>query len=73
VIADAAPFVISDTMDGILNHADGRMYDSKSRYTRAVKAMGCEIVGNDRIERRTTPLPPVGPDIKRAIEQLSSR
>lgn len=41
------PHVISDVMDGTMNHADGKMYDSKSEYERAVKAAGCEIVGND--------------------------
>lgn len=41
------PYVISDGMDAIRNHADGRVYDSKSQYYRAVKAAGCEIVGND--------------------------
>lgn len=70
---DQAFYVISDTMDGVLNHADGRMYDSKSRYTRAVKAAGCEIIGNDKVERRITPPRPVRDDIRRAIEQLSSR
>lgn len=41
----------SDTLpggvNGILNHADGKRYDSKSQYERAVKAKGCRVVGND--------------------------
>lgn len=43
--------IITDNLpggvNGIVNHADGKRYDSKSQYTRAVKAKGCEIVGND--------------------------
>lgn len=43
--------VISDRLgegvQGVLNHADGKIYDSKSSYYKAVKAAGCEIVGND--------------------------
>lgn len=41
----------SDTLpggvNGLVNHADGKRYDSKSEFTKAVKARGCEIVGND--------------------------
>lgn len=46
-----AGFVISDNLgegiQGVLNHADGKYYDSKSQYTRAVVASGARIVGND--------------------------
>lgn len=34
-------------VNGMLSHADGKMYDSKSQYERALKAKGCRIVGND--------------------------
>lgn len=34
-------------VNGIFNHADGKRYDSKSQYERAVKAKGCRVVGND--------------------------
>lgn len=46
----ASPSVISDDlgMHGILNHADGRKYDSRSAYVKAVRAAGCEIVGDDK-------------------------
>jgi hypothetical protein len=33
--------------DGVFNHADGKRYDSKSQYERAVRANGCRVVGND--------------------------
>jgi len=67
------PYVISDCMAPVRSMADGKMYDSKSTYSRAVRAAGCEIVGNEKIERRPEPLPPIAPDISRAIDQLSSR
>lgn len=39
--------VLPGGVNGILNHADGKRYDSKSQFERAVKAKGCRIVGND--------------------------
>lgn len=34
-------------VNGILNPADGKRYDSRSAYISAVKAMGLEIIGDD--------------------------
>lgn len=68
---EARFYVISDTMDAVRNMADGKLYDSKSRYREAVHAKGCRIVGNDRLDRSTTPLPSARDDIRRAIAQLS--
>lgn len=42
-----APMLRPDGMAETWNPADGKSYDSKSQYERAVKAAGCEIVGND--------------------------
>lgn len=41
------PHIISDHFSGgdLYSHADGKMYDSKSAYKRAVKAAGYEICG----------------------------
>ena len=66
--------IISDSLPGVLNHADGRIYDSKSAYYAAVRAAGCEIVGNETL----TPSPPADNaidrkrDIATAIEQLEA-
>lgn len=69
-----APMIIRDGMDATMNHADGRRYDSKRAFERAVKAQGCEIVGNEKLTERPMWTPPSsGPDIKRAIEELKSR
>lgn len=42
-----APMIISDHLDGVQNPCDGKTYDSKSAYYRAVRDAGCEIVGNE--------------------------
>jgi hypothetical protein len=69
------PNIISDCMDPTQNMVDGRHYTSKSEYQRAVRAAGCEIVGNDPAFKK--PKAPeyqpkgVAEDIKRAIEESS--
>lgn len=49
--------VISDDLgkDGVFNPANGKRYDSKSAYYRAVKDAGCEIMGNDAPTTMATP------------------
>jgi hypothetical protein len=71
------PNVISDCMEPTFCHADGKYYSSKRATERAVRAAGCEIVGNDRAFKK--PKNPeyksegVATDIKRAIEEVNSR
>ena len=74
-----APFVISDVMDETLSHADGRHYTSKSKYYKAVKEAGCEVVGNDSSYMNPKPRKPFEPDkedirqdLKRAIAKVTS-
>jgi hypothetical protein len=50
--------VITDTMDLMHNPADGRMYDSKRRFERAVREAGCEIIGNERPKPRQREIAP---------------
>ena len=72
------PSVISDDLGtkGVFNHADMKTYDSKSRYYGAVKAAGCEIMGNDtRIrggarKRSDDALSGLGQDIKDTLEKV---
>ena len=72
--ADPRVHLISDHLDYVLNPATGLRYDSKSAYYKAVRAAGCEIIGNEKIpERKQIDPGPVGPDVKAAIEQLRSR
>lgn len=68
----ASPMIISDNMAPIRSMADGKMYDSRSSYERGVRAKGCRVVGNDRLESSKTEVPRVGHDIKRAIDQLNA-
>lgn len=69
--------VISDDLgvQGILNHADGKKYDSKSQYYKAVKAAGCVVLGNDAPTTCKEPEYKICEkdlkrDIKEAIDQL---
>ena len=72
-----APYIISDDlgMKGVFNHADGKLYDSKSAYKKAVKAAGLEILGNDA-PRDVKPAEPkidmndLKRDIAQSIQQL---
>lgn len=74
------PAVFSDTQE-IKSMANGKMYDSKSRYRADLKAMGFTEVGNDssfqpenvKMRDPTADLPSAHEDVKQAIEQLSSR
>lgn len=48
----SSPAIITDSMSPLLNHADGKVYDSKSRFDRAVEANGFYIGSKkDRISR----------------------
>lgn len=47
VESDGATYVISDIMDATRHMADGRMYESKSKFRQATKAAGCVEVGTE--------------------------
>jgi len=66
-------------VNGIVNHADGKRYDSKSQYERAVRAKGCRIVGNDwnNAQLKSTPMERgirgdfnVRPQLKEAVQRV---
>lgn len=72
------PRVISDALPDLWNPADGRIYDSKSNFEKAVKAKGLVIAGNDSSitqahERAVERAPPPGlkDDLKRAWDTHS--
>jgi hypothetical protein len=52
-----APMVIRDALDGVVNPCDGKRYDSKGAYYRAVKDAGCVIVGNEAEKMAAAPHP----------------
>ncbi len=71
-----APYVRPDGMSDTWNPANGKYYDSRSGYERAVKDAGCVIAGDDSSLSRPPKIEEVGgieQDIKDAYEQLSSR
>lgn len=43
----SGPHIISDHLNDVVNPVNGRTYDSKSAYHRAVRDAGCVVVGND--------------------------
>jgi hypothetical protein len=50
-----APMIIRDELSGVVNPCDGKRYDSKSAYYRAVKEAGCVIVGNEAEKMMSAP------------------
>ena len=71
-----APFIRSDGMDPIMNHANGQMYDSRSAYERGVRDAGCEIVGGEKIKPNARPVlsdRELKQDIKTAMDQVEAR
>lgn len=73
--ARSAAYIRVDGMSDTLCPADGKIYDSRSRFERAVKDAGCVILGNDAPTSAYRPpsMQNVERDIKTAFEQLSAR
>ena len=70
---DAGFYVQSDTTEPFQSMADGKTYDSKSRYRAELKARGLVELGNDQIKERRPELPPVRESMRQAMAQLSNR
>lgn len=73
------PSVITDDLkggvNGLRNHADGRMYDGKRAFEAATRRAGAVTVGNEEVKGRPPELigkREIGETIKRSIEELSS-
>ena len=70
-----APMLIRDSMDPIVSQIDGRVFDSKRGYEKAVREAGCAIVGNEKaaFDNRPDAEPQgVAESLKDAIDQLES-
>lgn len=66
---------LGEGVQGVFNPVNGKKYDSKSSYYRAVKDAGCVILGNDAPKEAKGPTATINEkelkhDIKNAIEQL---
>lgn len=69
--SERGPSVIGDVMPDMMHPANGKRYDSKSRFRAETRARGLTEIGNDRMPaRRNIDLPPVRDDIRRAISEL---
>lgn len=66
--AKARLHVISDTMDPVRSMADGKTYDSKSRYRAEVRARGFIEVGNEWTGNKRPEMPSVASDLARHFE-----
>ena len=65
--------IIRDEMEPATHMADGKHYTSKAAYRATTRAHGMIEIGNERqTDGRRFDLPPLGHDIARVIEQLSS-
>lgn len=62
--------IISDSMDPIRSMADGKMYDSKSRYRSDLRARGLIEVGNERVQQAPAHKPPVRDTLRDVYRRL---
>lgn len=68
---EAKVYIHTDEMPSLINHADGKRYDSKSRFRAATRAAGGYEVGNDTMNNRREHDPKgVREDIHRSINRL---
>jgi len=54
----STPYIIQDSCDPFVSHADGRVYDSKSAYRRELKARGFVELGSDKVSERPRDIAP---------------
>lgn len=69
---NAGFYIQSDTTEAFRSMADGKMYDSKSRYRADLKARGLVEIGNENITQRRVELPPVKQTLREVYQRLSS-
>lgn len=69
-VAEPGFQIISDTMVPMRSMADGKMYDSKSRYRGDLKARGLIEVGNESMTQKPVARPPVRDTLRQTYRQL---
>lgn len=69
------PNIISDNMEPLKHHGNGRMIDSKRAFSKTTRDLGLVEIGNEKQERKPAILSrdERARDIKNTIEQLKSR
>lgn len=65
-----APCVVPDSMPETWHPADGKHYDSKSKFRRVTRAHGCIEVGNEKQKDRRQFNRNAHEDVRRAIEMV---
>lgn len=67
------PMITRTALDDVWNPVDGKRYTCSRTYEKAVRAKGCEIIGNDaKAEMQAPKEPPSAKaDIARVWDQLS--
>jgi hypothetical protein len=65
--------IISDNLDRVYNPADGKHYDSKSKYYEAVKSKGCHIVEKGQTTRRLEADHNVRKELTQATREVLNR
>lgn len=79
LVANGAPYVISDIMEPTRHMATNRYYTSKAKFRQATKASGCVEIGNDvgplLQPRKPVRLDPAKrrDDIRRTLYELRNR
>lgn len=67
--APKGPMIVRD-IEPYRSVVDGSIVTSRSHHRAHLRQHGVVEIGNERIEPKRQELDPVGPDIKRAIEEL---
>lgn len=62
--------IIRDCMDDTMNPANGQRYTSKRAYYKAVRAAGCEIVGNEQQKQVAPQIDDPTKDILEAVQKV---
>lgn len=62
--------IISDTIEPFRSMADGKMYNSKSRYRAELRARGLIEVGNERQTTQKASAPPLRETLRQTYRQL---
>lgn len=67
--------IISDSLADVKNPINGKTYDSKSQYYKAVKDAGCTVVGNDapKIPKKYSGDHNVRPELRQAVREVLSK
>jgi len=67
-IRNTGIYLVSDNLDGVLNHANGKVYDSKSKYYADLKASGHVVVESGMEGKKRTDY-----DVRKELKQAAQQ